>query len=151
MKRPRKQRVTGIGGIFFKASDPDSLRAWYVKHLGLPVEAFGYVVFTGTEKEPSGAPSHTVWNPFPADTDYFAPGKASFMINFRVADLDAMLKQLKKEGVKIDPKGDDSEFGKFAWVMDPEGNRIELWEPPVPPRPAKKAPRRPSKRGPKRK
>ena len=121
-----KTRVTGIGGVFFKSSNPDSLRAWYVEHLGLPLDASGYVVFSGTAKEPSGATSHTVWNPFPADTGYFGPSKAPFMINFRVADLDALLKQLKKEGVKVDPKRDDSEFGKFGWIMDPEGNRIEL-------------------------
>ena len=130
-----KTRVTGIGGVFFKSSNPDSLRAWYVAHLGLPMDAFGYVVFSGTEKEPSGAPSQTVWNPFPADTDYFGPGKAPFMVNFRVADLDALLKQLKKERVKIDPKRDSSVFGKFAWITDPEGNRIELWEPPAPVKP----------------
>jgi predicted enzyme related to lactoylglutathione lyase len=136
-----KQRVTGIGGVFFKSSNPESLRAWYVKHLGLPFDESGYVVFSGTEKEPSGAISHTVWNPFDADTDYFAPSTAPFMINFRVADLDALLKQLKKEGVKVDPKRDNSEFGKFAWIADPEGNRIELWEPPAPvkPRAKKKA------------
>jgi predicted enzyme related to lactoylglutathione lyase len=140
------QRVTGIGGVFFKSSNPDSLRAWYVKHLGLPLDDFGYVVFAGTEKEPSGGPSQTVWNPFPADTIYFGPGKASFMINFRVADLDALLKQLKKERVKMDPKRDASEFGKFAWIIDPEGNRIELWEPPVPPKPKKQTGARPTKR-----
>lgn len=135
-----KQRVTGIGGIFFRSSNPDALRDWYVEHLGLPLDEFGYVVFSGTAKEPSGATSKTVWNPFPADTDYFGPGKAPFMVNFRVEDLDGLLKQLKKERVKIDPKRDSSEFGKFAWITDPEGNRIELWEPPVPGKPkAKKA------------
>ncbi len=133
-----KMRVIGIGGVFFKSSNPDLLRAWYVEHLGLPLDASGYVVFAGTVKEPSGATSHTVWNPFPADTDYFEPSKAPFMINFRVADLDALLKQLKEEGVKVDPKRDDSEFGKFGWIMDPEGNRIELWEPPAPVKAKKK-------------
>ena len=139
-----KQRVTGIGGVFFKSSNPDSLRAWYVKHLGLPLDESGYVVFSGTEKEPSGATSHTIWNPFDADTDYFAPSKAPFMINFRVADLDGLLKQLKKEGVKVDPKRDDSEFGKFGWVMDPEGNKVELWETPLPQKP--KAKKKPAKK-----
>jgi|ERR1044071_1003528 predicted enzyme related to lactoylglutathione lyase len=123
--------VTGIGGIFFKANDPAKLAAWYQKHLGLEVEDFGGVTFRENEA-PSESPklqAYTLWSPFPADTDYFAPSEKPFMINFRVADLDALLAKLRGEGVKVDERTEKSEFGYFGWVMDPEGNRIELWEP----------------------
>jgi predicted enzyme related to lactoylglutathione lyase len=123
--------VTGIGGIFFKAEDPEKLCEWYRKHLGLDVESFGGVVFQ--EGAPAPGPkrqTHTVWSPFDADTDYFAPSEKPFMINFRVTDLDALLAQLRRDGVTVDERTEKSEFGYFGWAMDPEGNRIELWEPP---------------------
>ena len=121
------KRVTGIGGIFFKANDPAKLQTWYAKHLGIVPRPDGSVAFAwGSEGLEGG---HTIWAPFPIDTEYFAPGTASFMINYRVDNLDELLEQLKQEGVEIDPKRDNGEFGKFAWIMDPEGNRIELWEP----------------------
>ena len=123
--------ITGIGGIFFKAEDPEKLGEWYRKHLGLDVEAFGGVVFR--EGAPSAGPkrqAHTTWSPFDADTDYFAPSQKPFMINFRVTDLDALLAQLRRDGVTVDERTEKSEFGYFGWAMDPEGNRIELWEPP---------------------
>jgi catechol 2,3-dioxygenase-like lactoylglutathione lyase family enzyme len=124
--------VTGIGGIFFKANDPEKLAAWYSKHLGLEVQDFGGFVFR--ENDGSAATSkreaYTLWSPFPADTDYFAPSDKPFMINFRVADLDALLAELRRDGVQVDERTDKSEFGYFGWIMDPEGNRIELWEPP---------------------
>jgi len=123
--------VTGIGGIFFKSNDPEKLNAWYAKHLGLKLEDFGGVVFR--ENETSESPKRqasTVWSPFAADTDYFAPSDKPFMINFRVTNLDALLAKLRSEGVAVDEKMDKSEFGYFGWAMDPEGNRIELWEPP---------------------
>ena len=126
------KHITGIGGIFFKANDPAKLAAWYRKHLGLEVEDFGGVIFRENETS-SEAPkrqSYTVWSPFPADTDYFAPREKPFMITFRVADLDALLAQLRREGVKVDERTEKSEFGYFGRAMDPEGNRIELWEPP---------------------
>ena len=118
------KRVTGIGGIFFKSKDPKALGEWYRKHLGLEVEEWGGVAFqwTGT--------GTTIWNPFKEDTTYFAPSKASFMVNFRVEDLHALLAALRAEGCAVDDKVDESEFGKFGWVQDPEGNRIELWQPP---------------------
>lgn len=119
------ERVIGIGGIFFKARDPERLKAWYRDHLGVPVDEHGFVSFA-TKDDPG--PS-LVWQPFPRDTTYFAPSEASFMINFRVKDLRAMLAQLRAAGAAVDEKVQEESYGKFGWVMDPEGNRIELWEP----------------------
>lgn len=125
------QRVTGIGGIFFKSDDPPKLAAWYKKHLGFDVADWGGVSFPeGAGLKPKRQ-SHLVWSPFAADTDYFKPSAKPFMINYRVHDLDALLAQLRSEGVEVDEKTEKSEFGYFGWAMDPEGNRIELWEPPV--------------------
>ncbi len=124
-------RVTGIGGIFFKARDPESLRAWYQRHLGIPVETWGGTAFRWTtEQNPDGGGT-TVWNIFPAASTYFDPSAAPFMINYRVADLDAVLDALRAEGCRVDDKVEASELGKFGWVMDPESNRVELWEPPA--------------------
>ena len=119
------ERVTGIGGIFFKASDPEGLKDWYVKNLGMPVDEHGFVTFT-TKDDPG--PS-TIWATFAQDTTHFEPSKASFMLNFRVKDLRAMLAQLRAAGATVDEKVMEESFGKFGWAMDPEGNRIELWEP----------------------
>ena len=127
------KRVTGIGGIFFKSDDPSKLAAWYKKHLGFDVADWGGVSFqegAGADLKPKRQ-SHIVWSPFAADTDYFKPSAKPFMINYRVHDLDALLAQLRSEGVEVDEKTEKSEFGYFGWIMDPEGNRIELWEPPV--------------------
>ncbi|HTR34687.1 MAG TPA: VOC family protein [Bryobacteraceae bacterium] len=127
------KRVTGIGGIFFKAEHPVQLYAWYEKHLGIVREPHGGgATFRWREAEESGREGTTVWSLFPKDTKYFAPSGAPFMINYRVDDMDALLAALEAEGVKIDPKREDHEYGRFAWIMDPEGNRIELWEPPKP-------------------
>jgi len=120
------ERVTGIGGVFFKADDPDKLKAWYRDHLGVPVNERGYVKFV-TKDDPGPC---TLWTPFKSDTTYFAPSTKSLMLNFRVRDLHAMLAQLRAAGCAVDEKVDESPFGKFGWVMDPEGNRVELWEPP---------------------
>jgi predicted enzyme related to lactoylglutathione lyase len=125
------QRVVGIGGIFFKAQDPDALRAWYRRHLGMDIQDWGGMTFqwhTPEKPNPDGA---TVWTIFPASTSYFAPSAAPFMVNYRVEDLVAVLAALREEGCAVDEKMEESEFGKFGWVMDPEGNRIELWEPPA--------------------
>jgi len=125
------KRVTGIGGIFFKAKDPAALGAWYQKHLGIPVEAWGGAAFRWAgEHNPSGTGT-TIWTPFAADTSYFAPSTAPFMINYRVDDLHALLAALRAEGCAVDDKVEESEYGKFGWVMDPEGNRLELWQPPA--------------------
>ena len=124
------KRVTGIGGIFFKATDPESLGAWYAKHLGLPVEEWGGASFKWRALDRPDAEAYTIWSPFAADTDYFAPSEKPFMINFRVDDLDAVLAQLRSEGVQVEERIEESEFGKFGWIMDPDGNRVELWQPP---------------------
>ena len=124
------KRVTGIGGIFFKSRNPDSLRAWYRQHLGIEVETWGGYAFKWrTDQNPDGNGT-TVWNIFKADTKYFDPSQSTFMINYRVDNLDELLRVLREEGCTVDSKVEESEFGKFGWVMDPEGNRIELWQPP---------------------
>ena len=124
------KRVTGIGGIFFKAKDPEQLKAWYRTHLGIESEAWGAVFHW--RDDPRSADAATAWNVFPDDTKYFEPSKTPFMINYRVDNLTELLSALRAEGVEVDPKsGEDSDFGKFGWVMDPEGNRVELWEPPA--------------------
>ena len=125
------ERVTGIGGIFFKAKDPEKLREWYRKHLGIESENWGGFAFQWQD-DPQSATGTTIWSVFKDDTKYFDPGTKPFMINFRVANLHSLLEQLRAEGAAVDPKFDESEFGKFGWVMDPEGNRVELWEPPPP-------------------
>ena len=122
------QRVTGLGGVFFKSADPKALAEWYRVHLGLPVEPWGGAAIRwGTGENPSGM---TLWTPFAADTDHFEPSAASFMLNFRVADLDVLLAALRAEGCRVLDRVDDSEYGKFGWVIDPDGNKVELWQPP---------------------
>ena len=122
------KRVTGIGGIFFKSTDTKALGAWYRNHLGLDVADWGGAVFQwGGE---GSGPGVTVWSPFVQDTDYMQPSVAPFMINYRVEDLDALLAVLKSEGCNVIDKTESSEQGKFGWVIDPEGNKVELWEPP---------------------
>ena len=124
------ERVMGIGGIFFKAADKASLAAWYRDNLGVPVDdTWGGAVFGWKENNPGGD-AHTVWSPFANDTNYFAPSARDFMVNFRVGDLHAMLDQLRGNGCDVDERIEESEYGKFGWVMDPEGNRVELWQPP---------------------
>lgn len=119
------KRVTGIGGIFFQAQDPAALRAWYQTHLGIDVQAWGGTTFHGPE-----ADGKTIWSVGAADSGQFAQGTAPFMINYRVADLAALLEALRAEGCNVLDKSDDGPYGKFGWVIDPEGNKIELWEPP---------------------
>ena len=126
------KRVIGVGGIFFKAKDSEKLREWYRQHLGLDVEEWGGVSFEDDEGGADLTPkrqSHLVRSLFEADTKYFAPSGKPFMINYCVRDLQEMLVQLRSEGVAVDANTEESEFGKFGWVMDPEGNWIELWEP----------------------
>ena len=122
------ERVQGIGGIFFKAKDPKALARWYGEHLGIPVEDWGGASFVWSKQDAPDTAS-TVWSPFKADTTYFAPSEASFMVNFRVRDLDAMLAQVAAAGAKVFDERVSSEFGKFGWFLDPEGNKVELWEP----------------------
>jgi predicted enzyme related to lactoylglutathione lyase len=124
------KRVLGIGGIFFKARDPAALRAWYSKHLGIDAQEWGTAFAWKNPDNPEGAGS-TAWSVFDAESDAFAPSASPFMVNYRVANLHALLALLRSEGCEVDIKVDESEYGKFGWVMDPEGNRIELWEPPA--------------------
>lgn len=125
------KRVTGIGGIFFHARDPAALRAWYQKHLGIDVQEWGGTAFTWTDDAGKPTGGMTVWSIGAAGGDHFKPSSSSFMVNYRVADLAGLLKALRAEGCNVLEKTDDSEFGKFGWVMDPEGNKVELWEPPA--------------------
>jgi len=124
------KRVTGIGGIFFQARDPAALRDWYHKHLGVDVQAWGGAAFTWTDAEGKPAGGTTIWSIGESGSEHFAPSTASFMVNYRVADLQTLVAALKAEGCDVLEKTEDSEYGKFAWVMDPEGHKVELWEPP---------------------
>jgi predicted enzyme related to lactoylglutathione lyase len=122
------RKVTGIGGVFFRARDPAALAAWYAAHLGLPVGAEGNAMLRWCD---DGDPEAlTVWSPFAADTDYFGRPEQQAMINFRVADLGALLAALAAAGIAEVKPREDFPYGRFAWIDDPEGNRIELWEPP---------------------
>lgn len=119
METTPRERVTGIGGVFFRSPNPDALVAWYREHLGVPVTE-GYVIF------PESRDTH--WIPFPESTDYW-PEEKGCMVNFTVRDLDAMLAQLRGDGVSVDDRVEEHEYGRFGWATDPEGNRIELWQP----------------------
>ncbi|TFB10494.1 VOC family protein [Candidatus Marinimicrobia bacterium MT.SAG.3] len=124
-----KPGVTGIGGVFFKSDDPIKLTEWYKKHLNFKLDEQGYMNFSWRESDNPEMKGLTVWSPFPKDTEYFNPGGNSYMINYRVHELDKLLKQLREAGVEVDEKVEEYDYGKFAWIMDPEGNRVELWEP----------------------
>ena len=124
------KRVTGIGGIFIKSADPARLREWYQKHLGIPVEAWGGTAFNWAGPHNPDGHGTTVWNIFEASSAYFDPSQAQFMVNYRVDKLRPLLDALRAEGCRVDDKVDESEYGKFGWVVDPDGNKIELWEPP---------------------
>ena len=124
------EKVLGIGGVFFKARDPKTLAAWYAEHLGIPVETGqAYAAFT-----PTSIKDQTAWSLFPSNTSYFGSGPSpfiasSFMVNYRVKNLDAMLAQLRSAGAQVDDHVEDYGYGRFGWATDPEGNRFELWEP----------------------
>jgi len=125
------KRVTGVGGVFFKSPDPKTLGDWYRKHLGLDVQDWGGAVFHWRTAEEPDADGMTTWNVFEESSDYFAPSRAGFMINYRVEDLHALLAALHEEGCNVQGEIEESEFGKFGWVIDPDGNKVELWEPPA--------------------
>jgi predicted enzyme related to lactoylglutathione lyase len=117
-------KVVGVGGVFLKARDPKQLAKWYSLHLGVPQSDDGSIIFDGPE-----AAGMTVFTQFPDTTKYFGDGPQQFMLNFRVDDLDALLERLTAAEVRIDPKRMDESYGRFAWIWDPEGNRVELWQP----------------------
>ena len=125
-------RVTGIGGIFLRSRDPQALAAWYAENLGIQLNDWGGAQFLWSDEVPATTGS-TAWSIFPADTPYFGPGTAAgpqaAMVNYRVDDLDGMPAKLAAAGVSIDPKREDASYGRFAWVTDPDGNRLELWQP----------------------
>ncbi len=123
-------KVSGIGGVFFKARDPKALGAWYEKHLGIPFEDWGGTQFKWRRNDAPERTGATVWSLFKQDSTYFEPGGKPFMVNYIVDDLDAMCAQLRAGGVTVDDKVEESEYGRFGWASDPEGNRFELWEPP---------------------
>ena len=123
------KRVTGIGGVFFKAKDPAALGAWYKRHLGIDVQDWGGAAFTWADSDGTPVGGTTAWSV--GDGANFAPSNASFMVNYRVEDVHALVAALKAEGCNVLEKIDDSEYGTFAWVIDPEGNKVELWQPPA--------------------
>jgi len=122
------QRVTGIGGVFIKSKDPAKLRDWYRTHLGIDVQKFGGAAFRWGDSAEDPANAKTAW--FIGNGSNFKPSEASFMINYRVAELRGLLKLLREEGCQVLDKVEESEYGIFGWVMDPEGNKVELWQPP---------------------
>ena len=119
-------KAVGVGGVFLKARDPKALSAWYATHLGIPAGKGGSLAFDGPESA-----GMTVFSPFPLGTDYFGEGAQSFMLNFRVDDLDQLLTDLAAAGVRIDPHREEASYGRFAWIWDLEGNRVELWQAPI--------------------
>jgi len=121
-----KNRVTGLGGFFFKTKDPNAIKQWYNKHLGLNTDQYG-CTFWWKDKE--GQDCSTQWSPMKEDTNYFKPSKSPFMMNFRVENLEELLKVLKLEGVTVIGEIEEYNYGKFGWIVDPDGNKLELWEP----------------------
>jgi catechol 2,3-dioxygenase-like lactoylglutathione lyase family enzyme len=117
------ERATGIGGVFVRSPNPDALRTWYAEHLGLELEDFGGAILRA-----SGGETLT-WAVFPEDSDYFGSREQQVMLNYRVRDLDAMLVQLRAAGVPVGDHVEEHEYGRFGWATDPDGNRVELWEP----------------------
>lgn len=122
------KRVTGIGGIFLRAKDPQALGAWYKTHLGIDVQDWGGAVFRWVDDTGTPTAGTTVWSV--SDGSCIEPSKATFMVNYRVEDLHGLLSLLRTEGCQVLDKIEESEFGKFGWVVDPEGNKVELWQPP---------------------
>lgn len=121
------KKVTGIGGIFFKCKDAKGMKEWYGKNLGLPTTDYG-ATFEWREAEDTSVEGSTTWSTFPEDTKYFAPSTKDFMINYRVVNIEALVEQLKNDGVTILDEIEASDYGKFVHILDPEGNKIELWE-----------------------
>ena len=121
------KRVTGIGGVFFKCKSPNKMKEWYKKHLGLDTDAYG-TNFEWRQSDDTTKKGFTQWSPFEEKTKYFEPSQKDFMINYRVEDLEALVTELKNEGVEILDKIEVFEYGKFVHILDIEGNKIELWQ-----------------------
>jgi predicted enzyme related to lactoylglutathione lyase len=122
------RRVTGVGGIFFKCQDPNQIKSWYAQHLGFQTDQWG-TNFEWRQSDDPDKKGFTQWSPFKADTKYFDPSPKDFMINFRVENLEALVPLLKAEGVTVLDEIESFDYGKFVHILDPEGNKIELWEP----------------------
>ncbi len=122
------KRVTGLGGVFFKCQDPEKMNEWYKTHLGIDTGKYG-ASFGWRDLDLPEKKGLTAWNTFPAGTKYFDPSTKPFMLNYRVANLRGLLEILRQEGVTIVGEVQEYDYGKFGWIMDPEGNKIELWEP----------------------
>ena len=127
------KRVTGIGGIFLTAKDPVAQRAWYQKHLGIDVQAWGGTAFSSADEAGHAIKQSTIWSMVSAEGSPFAPSASPFMVNYRVDDLAALLQALREEGCQVLEHSEDGEYGKFGWVLDPEGNKVELWQAPLSP------------------
>jgi predicted enzyme related to lactoylglutathione lyase len=125
------KRVTGIGGVFFKAKDASALQAWYKQHLGIDVQPWGGAAFDWTDAQGKPVGGTTAWSIDPQGSDHFHPSDAPFMVNYRVEDLRLLVKLLREEGCHLVGTIDESDYGIFAWVLDPEGNKVELWQPPA--------------------
>jgi predicted enzyme related to lactoylglutathione lyase len=124
------KRVTGLGGVFFKTKDPKKIKEWYSEHLGMHMDDYGSSFrWIELDNRDAQVPATTGWSPFKEDTKYFHPSEKPFMFNYRVADLVELIETLKKEGVQIVGEIEEYPYGKFGWIMDPDGNKIELWEP----------------------
>ncbi len=123
-----KKRVTGVGGVFFKTTDPDQTKQWYQRHLGFDFDQWG-CTFGFRKREDPDKIGYLQWSPFTADTEYFRPSEKAFMINYRVEDLEWLVEKLKEEGVTVLDKIETYPYGKFVHIMDNDGNKIELWEP----------------------
>jgi predicted enzyme related to lactoylglutathione lyase len=122
------KRVTGLGGVFFKCKKPEETKKWYQKHLGIESDQYGATMKWRDLDDPDKI-CNTAWSPFTQKTEYFNPSEKEFMINYRVENLEKLLALLKEEGVQIVGEMDSYDYGKFGWIMDPDGNKIELWEP----------------------
>jgi predicted enzyme related to lactoylglutathione lyase len=125
-----KGRVLGVGGVFFRSADPDRLAKWYQQALGVVTEAWGTTHGTSFSPEAMPANSFTVWSTFASDTEYFGDPRQSYMINLVVDDLDAALENVRAAGGDVIPEKEEHDYGRFGWIVDPDGNRVELWEPP---------------------
>ncbi len=128
MDKKKEGRVTGLGGVFFKSEDPAKLKQWYQNHLNLDCDKYGHLFEWRWSENPEKI-GYTQWSVFEKDTEYMLPGKKDFMINFRVQNIVLLVDDLNKNGMQVIGTIEEYEYGKFAWVMDPEGNKIELWEP----------------------
>ena len=124
----KKGKITGIGGVFFKCQNPDAIRKWYHDNFGLSDDKYGHT-FVWKKPENPEKNGYTAWNPFDDKSDYFEPSKQKYMINYRVENLEELLQELKEAGATIVGDIQSFDYGKFGWLLDPEGNKIELWEP----------------------